>query len=93
VPQRNCGCTDASNALSAAVWALGIEHHAVNASRGAWHIQIVNAHHNRFRPWKLRFHGLATPYLSNCLGWFRALDRNAQTGTQPAARLALAISA
>jgi len=78
--------------------ALGIEHHAVNTSRGErrrgpWHIQNVNAYHSRFKPWLMRFHGVATSYLPNYLGWFRALDRNAQTGAEPASLLALAIGA
>jgi hypothetical protein len=41
----------------------------------------------------IRFHGVATSYLENDLGWFRALDRNAQTGTPPASLMALAIAA
>jgi hypothetical protein len=32
-------------------------------------------------------------YLPNYLGWFRALDRNAQSGATPIALLALAIGA
>ena len=40
-----------------------------------------------------RFKGVATSYLPNYLGWFRALDRNAQSGAKPASLLALAIGA
>jgi hypothetical protein len=39
-----------------------------------------------------RFHGVATSYLSNYLGWFRALDRNTQTGAQFPALVALAVA-
>lgn len=35
--------------------------------------------------------GLATSYLASDLGWFRALDRSAPTGLQPACLLALAL--
>ena len=41
----------------------------------------------------IRFKGVATSYLPNYLGWFRALDRNAQSGAMPASLLALAIGA
>ncbi|MCZ8064208.1 MAG: IS1595 family transposase, partial [Silanimonas sp.] len=60
--------------------------------RGAWHVQNVNAHHSRLKGWIARFHGVATSYLPNYLGWFRALERNAQTGTGAAALLRLAMA-
>ncbi len=37
--------------------------------------------------------GIATSYLPSYLGWFRALDRNAQAGAKPALLLALAVRA
>jgi len=91
-------CTDASAALAAAARARHLEHQAVNIARGErrrgpWHIQNVNAYHSRWKTWMIRFHGVATSYLENYLGWFRALDRNAQTGAPPASLLALAIAA
>jgi transposase-like protein len=91
-------CTDGSGLLAAAAVELGIEHHAINAVRGErvrgpWHIQNVNAYHSRFKGWLQRFKGVATSYLPNYLGWFRALDRNAQSGAKPIALLALAIGA
>lgn len=42
--------------------------------RGAIHIQNVNAYHSRCRHWLQRFHGVATHYLPNYLGWRWALD-------------------
>jgi transposase-like protein len=91
-------CTDGSPMLAQVASDLGLEHHVVNASRGehtrgAWHIQNVNAYHCRFKPWMRRFNGVATSYLPNYLGWFRALDRNVQTGAKHASLLALAIGA
>ena len=91
-------CTDGSGMLAAVASDLGIEHHAVNTlrgehTRGAWHIQNVNAYHGRFKQWMHRFNGVATSYLPNYLGWFRALDRNAQSGAKPMALLALAVGA
>lgn len=70
--------------LAAAVRELGIEHQAVNTlegerRRGAWLIQNANADLSRFKTWMRRFNGVAISYLENYLGWFRALDRNAQS--------------
>ena len=59
---------------------------------GAWHIQNVNAYHSRFKQWMRRFNGVATSYLPNYLGWFRALDRNAQFGAKLASWLSFAVS-
>ena len=42
--------------------------------RGAIHVQNVNAYHQRFRSWLARFHGVASRYLPNYLGWLWALD-------------------
>ena len=91
-------CTDGSPALAKAASDLGIEHHAVNTlrgehTRGAWHIQNVNGYHSRFKTWMRRFNGVATSYLPNYLGWFRALDRNAQFGAKSPSLFALAIGA
>ncbi len=89
-------CTDGSNHLSTAARELAIEHQAVVTSagervRGPWHIQNVNAYHSRWKGWLRRFHGIATSYLPNYLGWFRALDRNARSCAEPSRLLALAI--
>ena len=91
-------CTDGSAMLAAAARHLGLEHHGLNAlrgerRRGAWHIQNVNAYHSRFKGWLQRFRGVATSYLPNYLGWYRALDRNTRTGVQTSSLLALALAA
>ena len=57
----------------------GILHEAVNLRagirvRGAIHVQNVNAYHSRLRQWLRPFHGVATRYLSNYLGWRWILD-------------------
>ncbi|GAB3390195.1 IS1595 family transposase [Lysobacter fragariae] len=90
-------CTDGSAMLASVARDLGLEHYGLNTlrgerKRGAWHIQNVNAYHSRFKAWMARFKGVATSYLPNYLGWFRALDRNAQSGAKAASLLALAIS-
>ena len=39
-----------------------------------FHIQNVNAYHSRLKRWIARFHGVATKYLDNYLGWHRFMD-------------------
>lgn len=89
-------CTDCGGALGAAARHLGVEHHALNISKGprvqgAWHIQNANGYHGRLKNWMRRFKGVASSYLARYLGWFRAIDRAAQAPRQPAPFLALAI--
>ncbi len=89
-------CTDGSKAFAGAARELGVEHHAINLSAGirvdgAWHVQNVNAYHSRLKAWVYGFRGVATCYLANYLGWFRALDRDPCDGPKPAQWLAMAI--
>jgi len=91
-------CTDGGGSIGQAVKDLGLEHHPVVTSKGvhaigAWHIQDVNSYHGRFKGWMRRFHGVATSYLENYLGWFRALDRTPRNPLQPAQLLNLAVRA
>ena len=89
-------CSDGAGSISQATKELGLEHHAVLTSSGrhavgAWHIQNVNAYHSRLKTWVRRFHGVATYYLENYLGWFRAIDRMHRNPARPAQLLALAL--
>ena len=82
-------CTDGSVTLASAARALGVQHQAVNVSKGQrvkgpWHVQNVNAYVSRLRSWMQRFKGIATKYLDSYLGWFRLLDRSGPKGLQPA---------
>ena len=59
----------------------GIRHSAVTLSAGVrvdgvLHVQNVNAYHSRFKQWLRHFHGVASRYLPNYLGWRWALDAN-----------------
>ena len=90
-------CTDGSGLLASAAQALDIEHQPVNVSkgqrvRGAWHVQNVNAYLSRLKQWLRRFNGVASSYLANYLGWFRALDRQAPGPRDCAWMLALAVN-
>lgn len=96
LPADTILCTDGSSALASAARSLGIEHQAINVAagcrvRGAWHIQNVNAFDSRLKLWMHRFKGIATRYLANYLGWFRALDRSADVISNPALFLNLAL--
>ena len=89
-------CTDGSSLLASAAQALDIEHQPVNLSkgqrvRGAWHVQNVNAYQSRLKQWLRRFNGVASSYLANYLGWFRALDRQGSPAGESTWLLTLAV--
>jgi len=86
--------TDSNAAYRAFARATGITHEAVNLRagervRGAIHVQNVNAYHSRFREWLARFHGVATRYLPNYLGWRWALDLHRIDSPERLLRVAL----
>jgi hypothetical protein len=71
--------TDSNAAYRYFAREAGITHQSINLRagirvRGALHVQNVNAYHSRFREWLDRFHGVATHYLPNYLGWRWVLD-------------------
>jgi transposase-like protein len=74
-------CTDSGRALSAAVRGIGITHRPINLAAGirgvakVYHVQNVNAYDSRLKEWMRRFHGIATHYLANYLGWRRLINR------------------
>ena len=82
-------CTDGASVYAAFARNCGITHRVVHAKpgqrvrEGAFHIQNVNAYHSRLKNWMIRFHGVATKYLVNYLGWRRMLERY-QHAIQPA---------
>ena len=75
-------CTDGSKALGAAAREIGIAHRPVNLAAGirvvskVYHVQNVNAYDSRLKEWMHRFHGIATHYIANYLGWRRLIDRS-----------------
>lgn len=77
-------CSDANAIYSAFARQAHLAHRPINLSQGirvvdhAFHIQNVNAYDSRLKGWMARFHGVATKYLSNYLGWRRCLERFAQ---------------
>lgn len=80
-------CTDGAAVYAAFARNTGITHQVVQARpgrrvrEGAFHIQNVNAYHSRLKSWMVRFHGVATRYLPNYLGWRRMLERYSATIT------------
>jgi transposase-like protein len=90
--------TDANAAYRSLARKHGIAHQAVNlragervraGSAGAIHVQNVNAYHQRLREWIARFHGVASRYLPNYLGWRRALDGQRITSAEQLLRIAI----
>ncbi|MBX8595947.1 IS1595 family transposase [Pseudomonas cichorii] len=73
-------CTDSAAVYHGFARAEGITHRRLNLRQkrrtdGAFHIQNVNAYHSRLKRWLNPFHGVATKYLANYLGWRRLLER------------------
>lgn len=73
-------CTDSAAVYHSVAKASGITHRRLNLRQkrrtdGAFHIQNVNAYDSRLKSWMIRFHGVATKYLANYLGWRRLLER------------------
>lgn len=75
-------CTDGEKALAAVAKEIGITHRPVNLAAGqrvvagVYHVQNVNAYDSRLKTWMRRFHGVATRYLGNYLGWRRLIERH-----------------
>ena len=87
-------CTDGAQAYQAFARAHGVRHEAVNLRqgirvRGLIHVQNVNAYHSRFKGWLQRFHGVASRYLPNYLGWLHELDGGRVATPQQFLRAAL----
>ncbi len=80
-------CTDGASVYASFARKAQITHVVVQAKpglrvkEGAFHIQNVNAYHSRLKNWMSRFHGVATRYLENYLGWRRMLERYGQAVT------------
>jgi hypothetical protein len=78
-------CSDSHAIYHCCAARAHIAHTPVNLSAGirvidhAFHIHNANAYHGRLKGWMARFHGLATKYLPNYLGWRRCLERFAAT--------------
>lgn len=74
-------CSDGSKALASTARTLGLSHRPVNLAAGVrciagvYHVQNVNAYDSRLKEWMRRFHGVATDYLANYLGWRRLIER------------------
>ena len=89
-------CTDSASVYAVFARTTGIAHRTINVRRGmrvvggVFHIQNVNAYYSRLKSWMRRFHGVATQYLENYLGWRRLIERYAHT-ISPSACLAEAV--
>jgi transposase-like protein len=86
--------SDANPSYTAFCHDEGFSHEIVNLSQGqrvngAYHVQNVNAYHNRLKQWLERFHGVATKYLPNYLGWRRAFEQYRQLAPETLLNAAL----
>lgn len=85
IDQESVLCSDGAAVYASFARTQGITHQVVHARpgqrvrQGAFHIQNVNAYHSRLKNWMARFHGVATRYLPNYLGWRRMLERYQQS--------------
>ena len=79
--KENILCIDGGNAL----WGFACESQIpckvmppgkyVHERNPIFHIQNVNGYHSRLKGWMNQFHGVATKYLPNYLGWRRMYER------------------
>lgn len=88
--------TDSNAAYRYFALEAGITHQSVNLRagvrvRGAIHVQNVNAYHSRFRGWLHHFHGVASHYLPNYLGWRWALDAQRINSPETLLRAAIGV--
>ena len=80
-------CTDGMPTYKQIARHAKIAHHPINIAAGQrvinniYHIQNVNAYDSRLKQWMAKFHGVATRYLRNYLGWHRMVDRLGQSIT------------
>jgi hypothetical protein len=86
--------SDANPSYTAFCHDEGFSHEIVNLSQGqrvngAYHVQNVNAYHSRLKQWLERFHGVATKYLPNYLGWRRAFEQYRQLAPETLLNAAL----
>ncbi|MEH6389714.1 MAG: IS1595 family transposase [Pseudomonas profundi] len=78
-------CSDGASVYAIFARRYGVTHKVIHAKprqrvrEAAFHIQNVNAYHSRLKKWMVRFHGVATKYLVNYLGWRRMLERYRQS--------------
>lgn len=74
-------CSDGASVYRATASRLDLVHEPINVSAGqhvrqqVFHVQHVNAYDSRLKGWMQRFHGVATHYLPNYLGWRRLIER------------------
>lgn len=80
-------CTDGLPTYKQITRQANIAHRPVNIAAGQrvidniYHVQNVNAYDSRLKQWMKKFHGVATRYLGNYLGWHRMIDRLGQNIT------------
>lgn len=75
-------CTDEEQTFRKYCRDQGLRHEKVNpgkkryVTKEIYHIQNVNAYHERFKTFLARYRGVASKYLNHYLAWHRVLDMN-----------------
>lgn len=70
-------CTDSHKSYIKFAQNLGVELQQIKRGKhkeGIYHIQHINAFHNKLKKWMDRFNGVATKYLANYMYWFKWLE-------------------
>jgi len=74
-------CSDSKSSYKAFAETFDFAYETVNLSKKEhvrdkiYHVQNVNAYDSKLKTWMRTFHGVATKYLENYLGWMRLFDR------------------
>lgn len=76
-------CSDGAKAYGLVGRKLGVQVKSVVSKKKAnpYHLNNINAYDSRLKSWMQPFHGVATAYLDNYLGWHRMLDRKDERPT------------
>ncbi|XEC93104.1 IS1595 family transposase [Paenibacillus tarimensis] len=86
-------CTDSATNYKLFAKKKDIQHEILNGNKGVrvkkgiYHIQHVNAYHQRLKKWMERFSGVGTHYIDNYLFWFRFLELYKQMSKKMMKRL------
>lgn len=79
--------TDKASSFGAFSKHQAIKHKTIIGAKGkrvdgTYHIQHVNSYHSCLKNWMVKFHGVATKYLNNYLGWSHQLHKRHITDSQ-----------
>lgn len=77
IGDKSIFCTDSHKSYIQFAKDFSLEHKRIKRGKhreGIYHIQHINAIHNKLKKWMDRFNGVATKYISNYMYWFKWLQ-------------------